>query len=157
MKSKAAVVRLAMAAGSGVLLLGAHALWAQEAYSPAVGYVKVTIPAATDGTLALPLHRDTVYTGPVESIAGNVVTVPNAPFTASQLKYQAGTQPDTHYLLVKSGTLEGKWFEVLDNGTDTLTLDPDSQTQTVEQQGFAAADTFSVIPFWTLGTLFPDG
>jgi uncharacterized protein (TIGR02597 family) len=51
--------------------------------------------------------------------------------------------------------LVGKRFAIDSNTTGTITVDGGAST--LQAQGFANGDTFKVIPYWTLATLFPAG
>jgi uncharacterized protein (TIGR02597 family) len=125
-----------------------------------VGFVSVTASANTDSPIGLPLARASVLQTTVASVSSNVITV-NSTLIASQFVYASPVQTNRYYLSVKStlapsSSAKGKWFEVLSNGTSTLTVDPGS-TASVQSQGLTAGDSVELIPFWTLNTLFPNG
>jgi len=113
------------------------------AYTTPVGYVTQAILKNSDTYVALPLHQAVAYADAASAVTGSVVTITNAtPLTASQF---AGT----YYLKFTSGAALGKWFPVTANDTTTITLNLNGATLSA-----AALDTFEVIPFWTLKTLF---
>ncbi|KAB2637827.1 MAG: TIGR02597 family protein [Verrucomicrobia bacterium] len=116
---------------------------AQTAYTTPVGYVTQTILQNSDTYVGLPLHQAVAYADAASAVTGSVVTITSAtPLTASQF---AGT----YYLKFTSGTALGMWFPVTANTTTTITLNLNGATLSA-----AAPDTFEVIPFWTLKTLF---
>jgi uncharacterized protein (TIGR02597 family) len=128
---------------------------AATAYTTPVGYVSVAIPASGDSTIGQPLHRSPLFTGASIGINGDVISVAPGSFTVNQLAYAKPVQTNTYYALVTSGPLAGRYYEISSNGTDSVTIVPESST--LQAQGFTAATTFSVIPYWTLNTLFPAG
>lgn len=85
-------------------------------------------------------------------MSGNVVAVNGSPgWTGGQFVYASGTQPNTYFVFIASGALEGRSFPVLGNGTNSLTVDPGSGNLS----GIAPGDALRLVPYWTLGTLFP--
>ena len=132
-------------------LPGSPAL-AAAATSEPVGVSTVSLLAASDTMVSVPFLRAAVSSGQVSSVAGNVISVAGAPaWTPGQFVYVAATQPTTYYAFFGSGVLEGRSFTVTGNGADTLTVDLDGGTLT----GVAAGDAVRIVPYWTLGTLFP--
>ena len=115
------------------------------------GFVRQTTTATADTVMGLPVWRPTVWDGPITTLSGNELSI-NAALTGQQ--YISGD--DRYYLLVTSGTLKGHSFTITGNGTSSITIDP-SSPQDVAAQGLQAGDTFKVIPFRTLGTLFAGG
>jgi uncharacterized protein (TIGR02597 family) len=121
-----------------------------------VGFATITCPAGSDTRIGLPLTRPADFVGAVQSIAGNVITVAGTPnWTANQFVHVAGTQPNTYFVLVgphaTTNPKEGRAYTVTANGANTLTLDLNG-----DSISDVAADTqISVIPYWTLATVFP--
>jgi uncharacterized protein (TIGR02597 family) len=127
---------------------------AATATSEPVGTQSLSLPANSDTYVSLPLHRPAAYVGQVVSVSGNVITVAGTPgWSASQFVYTSGSQSNTYYAFIRSGTKEGNYYTVTANTGNALTLDLAGDTLT----GLTAGDTLSVIPYWTLGTLFPAG
>lgn len=129
------------------------------AASTPAGFVTISCPANSDTRIAPPLTRPPEFTGAVTNPlpgATNVVTVAGTPgWTANQFVYAAGTQPKTYYAIFGPATAayaaEGKFFTVTANTSNTLTLDlagDDISSVPVNAQ-------IQLIPYWTLGTLFP--
>jgi uncharacterized protein (TIGR02597 family) len=108
-----------------------------------VGFVSRDVNANADLKVGIPLHQAASFTGVVDSVATGTVNVTT-------------TVPDvttaSHYLQVSSGVLLGKWYAVTASTASSVTVAEDLQAA-----GLVATDTFDVIPFWTLNTLFPAG
>lgn len=120
-----------------------------------VGFVSVTVPANSDAILAVPLNRAATFTGVVNAVAGNVITVTGTPgWTANQLIFNgpgdAGTdQLNTYALQLASGAKEGLIGKITAHGTGTnptvtLTLDAGD-----DLTGILAGDQFDIMPYWT--------
>lgn len=132
--------------------------------SDPVGFNTITALGNSDTRFSLPLHRASAYQGAVASVAGNVLTVQGTPgWTANQFVYSAGTQSNTYYVEITSGSKAGMFYTVLGNSSDsgttntsTLTLDLNGDT-TFTPSSVQAGNTLKIIPYWTLGTLFPNG
>lgn len=129
---------LSLAAGSVLLASSAFA----EATDP-VGYTTEDIPTGADLKVAVPLTQAPSFVGAVETVASGTVNV-------------AGTMPDVttaaHFVWVTSGALEGKWYQVTGQTASSVTVAED-----LAADGLVATDSFRVLPFWTLDTLFPAG
>jgi len=129
---------------SGAALLTSSA-FAQTVATDPVGYVTLTVNANSDAKLGMPLSQGPSLDGAVVSVASGTITV-------------AATVPDvttaSHFVLVttEAGSLEGKWYQVTGSTSTTITVAEDLATL-----GLTSSDTISVVPFWTLNTLLPDG
>ena len=122
------------------------------ATSAPFGYSTVTLPANSETWVSVPFERPAVFSGQVASVAASVVTVAATPnWTANQFAYVAGTQPARYYLFFRSGAKEGHCYTVTANTANSLTLELDD----VPLSGVSAGDSFRLVPYWTLGTLFP--
>ncbi len=117
------------------------------AYTTPVGFVTITVPANADTTVTPPLERATVYAAGSSSIAGDVIG-------ASGLTPGAYVSPAT-YLEVTSGPLLGKRYPVTANSAVSITVNGGATT--LQVQGFVSGNTYKVVPYWTLNTLFPAG
>lgn len=117
------------------------------------GFVSVTSPQGSDITFGPPLHQTPAFSGIIGSISnGDTLTVSSSPaWTADEF---AGT----HYVLICNGDREGLFASIASNTADSVTLTFISETLG-DQLGdrVEAGNTFKIIPFWTFGTLFPDG
>lgn len=120
------------------------------AYTTPVGYVTLDVPANSDTNIGQPLNRGVAFAGVATSVAGSVVNVAAGSLTENQFVYSSPTQPNNYYLLAVGGALGGRYFDVVSNTTSSLTLDNGA----VDISGIT---NFKVIPYWTLGTLFPAG
>jgi len=120
---------------------------AQTAYTIPVGYISLDVPANADTTINAPLQRPTSYAGASTSIAGNVVGATGL--------VASGFVTPACYLKITSGSLAGNTFPIVSNTTSSITVL--SGAVSLQALGFVAGNTFDVIPFWTLNTLFPAG
>ncbi len=131
-------------------LTAPQALLAQVYTEPA-GYVSLTVPANSDSTIGHPLFRASEYAAS-GNVSGAVITV-TTNLVTDQFVYAPPTQPKSYFLLIKTaGAFEGRYFDVIDNSTTTITLDTD-----LTALGAPASISFEVIPFHTLNSLFPSG
>lgn len=117
-----------------------------SAYSTPVGYVTVTVPAQSDTTIVPALERAPLHAAASSSISGNTVG-------AAGLTPGAFVSPET-YLQVTSGPLSGQRFPITANDGTSITV---SSSATLQSAGFVTGNTFKVVPFWTLNTMFPSG
>jgi uncharacterized protein (TIGR02597 family) len=85
------------------------------------------------------MEQAAVLATSVDSVTSGVVTV----------SVDASAASDSHYLQFSDGSLAGQWFQVSSSTVDSITVAED-----LEALGATASDTFRVIPFWTLSTLF---
>jgi uncharacterized protein (TIGR02597 family) len=149
---------LSLAAIAGI---GVHSASAQTVTTDAVGFVDFDVPAGSDKTVGLPLHRPVAIETSVTDVSGDVITV-GATLVADQFVFADPTQLNHYYVRVtKTGSptsaVLGRWYDVTDNGTGDITVaDPDLAT-TIEAQGLAVGDTVQVVPYWSLDTLLPQG
>jgi len=124
-----------------------------------VGFVTLTVRAKTNNARALtmavlPMERAAVYSGACGgasfSVNGNgqsVITFTSNLFTANQFT-GAGNQ---HYFRVENGSNAGDFSTIVANSANSITL-ADNFSQIL-----ADTTTFTVTPYWTLGTAFPNG
>ena len=144
--SKALVLGLSLSLCSTITSVAATAT------TDPVGYNTISLLANSDTYVSVPFQRPAAFVGQVSSVSGNVITVAGTPgWTASQFVYASGSQSNTYYAFIRSGTKEGNYYTVTANGANTLTIDLAGDTLS----GLAANDSISVVPYWTLGTLFP--
>lgn len=128
--------------------------WAVEAFSDAVGYHQVSALGNSDTFTSLPYTRTPAFVGRVGSVTGNAVTVEGSPgWTAGQFVYASGSQPDTFYLFLASGTREGISLTITNNSANSVELLLDVTDLT----NVAAGDRIAIVPYWTLNTAFPNG
>jgi uncharacterized protein (TIGR02597 family) len=143
-----------------LLALGCAALFAtsshaQSVMTDAVGFTTTSLLGESDSAISLPFVRAPVFIGALQSASGNTITVTGSPWTANQFVYNGGTQRNRYYALVgpagSANPKEGHTYPITANGTNTLTVDlgPDNLT------GIPANAQVSIIPNWTLATVFP--
>ncbi|MCF7790207.1 MAG: TIGR02597 family protein [Prosthecobacter sp.] len=144
-----------------LLPLIATATMAQETTSP-VGFNTVTALGSSDTRLSAPLQRHAVYQGVVQSVAGNEITVQGLPgWTLNQFLYVSGSQPNTYYVTPTTGNKKGMFYTLTANSADsgtanTTTVTVDAAGDTLDTgSGILSGDALSIIPFWTLDTMFP--
>ena len=136
----------------------APALQAQTtATTDPVGFTTTSCLASSDTIIGLPVTRTAEYSGSIVSIAGNVITMSGSPgWTANQFVYAAGTQAKTYYVLLGANTSptnpkEGSFYTITANSTNTLTVNLNGD----DLSSVPANTQLTIIPYWTLGTVFP--
>lgn len=131
------------------------ALGQTTAYTTPVGYVTLNIPASADSTITPPLSKAPLLQGLSTAVAGNVVTLASTGVSDGAFINGGSNLNAKTYLLVRSGALAGLRFPVTGNTATTVTVDGGSAS--LQSQGLAIGDQLSVVPYWTLATLFPGG
>jgi uncharacterized protein (TIGR02597 family) len=120
----------------------------------ATGFQRIPLAGNSDTLLSIPFVRLPAALNSVASASGSTVQVSGSPaWAANKWVYVSGTQPNTYFLLIRSGAREGDYFTITANGANTLTLDLQGNNLT----GLNPGDTLAIVPYWTLGTLFPGG
>ncbi len=132
------------------------ALVAQGDTTSPVGFTTAAELANSDTLLSVPFLRRTEFTGTVQSVTGSVITVAESPgWTTDQFVYAAGSQPKTYFVLIGAGGTsnpkEGHNYTITSNDANSLTLDTSGDSLS----GITANTQVSVIPYWTLGSIFP--
>lgn len=104
-----------------------------------VGFVSYTVNANSDQKLGLPMQQATTFSGSASSVSGTTVSANGlSPLSAAS------------FLLVTSGPAVGKWEQITASSNGTVTIE-------VAITGFVASNSFEIKPFWTLGSMFPNG
>lgn len=138
----------------GISLGSLSALAVTTVATDPVGYIRLSVPAQSDAFVSAPLHRDAAFVGTVSSVAGGVITVAGTPgWTTNQFVFASGTQNNTYFAILKTGSKRGAYFTVTANSATSLTVDLNGDTLTEVVSG----DALQLIPYWTLATLFPAG
>jgi uncharacterized protein (TIGR02597 family) len=117
------------------------------------GINRLTLPGLSDSVLSLPFARPEAAAGQALSFTGNRITFKAQHGGAIAQFVYGGAVTDHYYLLIGSGVKEGAAYAITANDTTSVTVDLEGDTLT----GLAANDRLSVIPHWTLGTLFAGG
>ncbi len=139
----------------------AGAARAQNVTTDPVGAVTLTLKGGSDTDISLPFHRPVALETQVQSITSNgstnsdITVSASANLTGNQFVYVSGTQSNTYYLQFTSGNRAGSYYTVITNGNTTITVNNNGDTGLVGN--VSTSDTFRVIPYWTLNTLFPNG
>lgn len=153
----------------GTALFAAAPLAAQtnSVTTDPVGVMRYVFNTNSDTSVALPMPRAEEFAGAIGAVGSNWVTAfatSNAPinWVNNDWTYGVGTNANnTYYTLFTSGNLEGLWFKITANNSNTLFVDTSRLANTgfadLPAAGAVTNDTFKVVPFWTLNTVFPDG
>lgn len=131
---------------------------AQTAVTEPVGFTRVQTLGSSDTLVSTPLTRPAEYVGSIASVSGNVITLSGSPaLTTNQFVYAAGTQPKRYYVITSAtdtaNAKEGRQFLITANTANTLTLNLNGDSLA----GIPANAQARIIPYWTLGTVFPAG
>ena len=139
-----------------MLASGLLSLQAQVSTDP-VGFVSVTVPAASDAALGAPLGRAAEYQGVIQSITGSTITVAGTPgWATNQFVYAAGTQPKTYFVRVDSDSKEGLILPITANGTNTVDVTfpaGEDLTGVLTNAANGTGSSISIAPYWTPSTL----
>ena len=130
-----------------------------------MGYVTWTAKGNSDTRIGAPVHRKAAFVGKVDTLVGSTITVQGTSpaWIADQFTdpaYDPVTSPDVppttdlYYVLIASGSKEGRYYEVTGNGANTLTVDPAGDTLAPD---VANGTSIKLIPYWTFDSLFPSG
>lgn len=126
-------------------------LHAQEVHSDPVGLVRLTCLGNSDTLCGLPLTRPAEFSGKIQGVSKNVLTVSGNP--AWSTNRFSGTQ--AYYVSIgthlSSNPNEGRFYRILGNTISTLTLELNGDSI----ESVAAGTPLTIYPYWTLATLFP--
>jgi uncharacterized protein (TIGR02597 family) len=141
-------------AAAGIAALPLPAI-AQSVATDPVGFTTTSLLGESDSAISLPFVRPPVFVGGVQSASGNTITVSGNPFTTNQFVYTQGSQPNRYYALIGPASAanpkEGHTYPIVANGANSLTVDLGVDNL----NGIPAGAQVSVIPNWTLKTVFP--
>lgn len=145
---------LGLALAVGILVLVGNNLPAQNVATEPSGFYQITCPGNSDTIVSIPFTRPIAAAGLVQTASGTSIQASGSPgWTADQFVYSAGTQTNTYYLLMRSGVKEGYAYTVTANTASAFTLD----LSNADLSSISAGDRFAIIPYWTLGSVFPGG
>ncbi len=108
-----------------------------------VGFMTVATPIGSDTIIGSPLTKAAVFQGAVTSRDSYTIT------SAGANLGDLTTMP--HYVQATTGSQSGMIFDVASNTATTITLVDNGVAPT----GFNASTQFKVIPYWTLGEIYP--
>lgn len=151
------------------------------------GFVTVNLAGNSDSYVYIPFKRSPAFVGMAASLANNgtydpgesftdnvtvngtwdagepftdtnnVVSLAGTPaFTVNQFVYVAGTQSNRYYAFLKSGTRAGMYYTVVSNSSTSITLDL-AGDDLATAGAITGTTSLEVIPYDTLGTVFPGG
>ena len=122
-------------------------------YSNVVGFDTITCSTGTtggvgsDSMVSASLHQCAEFVGSVGSVTGTAIT-PSATVAWGVNDFASGGLL-THYVRMTSGSLLGHYFDVVSNAAGSISIDTSGLPMP------AVGDSFKVVPFWTLDSLFP--
>jgi uncharacterized protein (TIGR02597 family) len=131
-----------------VTLIGSFAtsVFAIEAVTNPVGVIQKSALGNSDTIISIPLKRPAVFNGVIASISGAVLTAEGSP------GWSANEWAGTYYAFARNGGAEGGYGSIVSNTANSITFE-----DSLDDSGLVLGDSFSIHPYWTLGTLFPDG
>jgi len=104
----------------------------------------IATPVGSDTIIAAPLTKPPVFQGAVSSRSNFVITVSPSPGFGN-------LTATPHYVQPVTGAQAGFIFDVLTNDSNSITLVNNGVTPT----GLDPSNSFKVVPYWTLGQIFP--
>jgi len=137
-----------VACGALLASIATESARAQEVFSATVGATAITVPASSDVFVALPFSQAARAGGSVASVSGDVVSLAASSLVDSAFDASGGAA--THFLYIETGSLEGRFFDILSNEVSSITLGESAPAGLVDA-------AFGVREHWTLGSLFPEG
>jgi uncharacterized protein (TIGR02597 family) len=114
--------------------------------------------ANSDTLISIPFVRPVDFSGSIQSVSGNIITLSGSPgWAPNQFVYASDIQTKTYYALIGAGSpgtvnpKEGCIYPVTANGTNTVTVDLNGDSIS----SILPNSQISLIPYWTLATIFP--
>lgn len=132
-----------------VVLSGAT-LPAQTAVTCPVGAVKIMVKGNATTVVSVPLTATPNYVGLVASNAAGAGNTYNLNVSGAT-GWTANQFAKLYYVRMTSGAKAGMYYTITANTTGQVTVD----TAGDNLSGIAGNDTFKILKYWTLGTLFP--
>lgn len=125
---------------------------ARDTVTPAIGYFRFDCPSGSDTHLSVPFQRPIRWSGKLSASpsaqAGSIrLTLAGAPsFAADELI------ATSHLIFIRDTSLPGgRHFAIVAHGSATV----DVAANLADLSGLTEGDLLSVVPAWTLATLFP--
>jgi len=116
------------------------------------GFVVIPCKIGSDTLLSVPFAHATTFVGKTGGGAivkeGDLAMIQSAHFPA----WIEDQFADLYYVKFTSGALNGHYFTITANTTNSLTFDTLGDSAIAALQ---AGDRFSIVKYWTLGELFP--
>lgn len=111
--------------------------------SDVVGYIKTTVKSQSDLNISVPFVKEIFLSSKISQVENGEILLSHTVGNIEAGKY---------FIHLTTGALAGQWFTIIDSTANTIEVYED-----IETMGALAEDEFSILPFWTLDTLFPDG
>ena len=131
-----------------IVILGSFTsnAFAIEATTNPVGVIQKEALGDSDTIVSIPLKQPAVFNGVIASISGAVLTAEGSPGWA------ADEWAGAYYAFARSGDAEGRYGALVGNTANSIEFE-----DSLDDSGLAPGDSFSIHPFWTLDSLFPEG
>ena len=133
------------------------ALLCQNAFcAPVFGSMSFACAPDGDSVVSFPVSRIPAASGVVESVDAGALTIVSKDALSggeNAFVYDSAANPDHYYLKFTSGALEGAWFDVSANTSQSVSVKIGASDISSVEKG----DSFEIIPHWTLNSLFPNG
>jgi uncharacterized protein (TIGR02597 family) len=123
---------------------------AQTVATDPVGAVRLTIKGNSDTIVAVPLTVMPNYSGAVASTAAGSGSAFNLNVSGTS-GWTTNQFANLYYVRMTSGAKNGMYYTITANTAGQVTVDAAGD----DLSGIAANDTFKILKYWTLGTLFP--
>lgn len=121
-----------------------------------MGAISFECPPNGDSVIGIPLRRETIANGILDSVNFDTLSIIPAGETfwkENQFKYDGAKNSEHYYILFTSGALEGAWFDIIQNTSSSVSLNIGKNDLSLLDRG----DKFEIIAHWTLNKLFPNG
>lgn len=156
MKTCSHFLRLAVIGSSaiGMLPMSVPSLKA-DTYSPVSGFVKFPCPGGSDTVISVPFHRSPRWEGLLSADPSSVGTTRMRLDLAGAPALVGSELIDApHWLYCRDGGgAKGRHLFVVAHGADFVEV----EATAADLDGLVSGGRVSVIPAWTLATLFPPG
>jgi uncharacterized protein (TIGR02597 family) len=121
--------------------------------SDPAGFIVLTALGNSDSFISMPFTRGIAAVAFVNSASSNVLTIQPQNWADNQFVYSAGVQTNTYYVRFETGAAAGLRYLITANTGSTLTLNLGTDSLSAVAQN----DRVSIIPCWTMGSMFPNG
>lgn len=141
-------------AGSPTNVQRFYQLYSTERTSDVAGFLNLSLLGDSDNFVSPAFVRPSAGLQLVGSVFGATITASGLPnWSANQFVYSGSAQSNTWYLRFVSGNYEGRMYPITANDTNSITVDPGNDMLLA----VAPNDEFSIEPYWTFATMFPEG
>ncbi len=126
---------------------------ATTAYTDPVGALSVTLRGGSDTYVAVPFAKAADFQGTLSGAPTGAGLTRTLSITGTP-SFGVNSFQNLWYVQFTSGVLAGRYYTVASNTATQITINIDGDT-TVSSAG--STDSFKVVKYWTLGSLFPEG